>query len=477
MGVATEARRALEALPPGVRETLETFGAFLPRPFLYGRTFRATRAFLARSEREPASVLVAAQDARVRELVRYAYERVPYYRRVFDERGIRPEHIRGVADLKLLPLLDRELLYRHEEELLADGVPARSRERVSTGGTTGTPLRLWIDRGRSAKEWAFMTFQWGRVGYQPGSKRAVLRGAALSGGRLHEWHPLLDELVLSTFALSSDTLPRYLVLLERHRPEFLHAYPSSAEALGRLLLGVPEGRRPRFRALLLGSENLYPAQRAFLERTFGCPVFAWYGHSEKCLLGGGCERSNDYHLFPEYGVLEVVDERGEPVPPGGTGTIVGTGFLNSVMPFLRYATDDRGTLAEGSCPCGRAYPRLTAIEGRFSAERLFGERGETFSFTAINTHSEVFDRVLRFRIRQERAGEAHVLVVPRDGFGESDRAAIAAEYGRRAAGSVRFSVDVVPDLPLTGRGKFKVIEQLIPEDVQSALLGGKGEVA
>ena len=56
MGVATEARRALEALPPGVRETVETFGAFLPRPFLYGRTFRATRASLARSEREPSPI-------------------------------------------------------------------------------------------------------------------------------------------------------------------------------------------------------------------------------------------------------------------------------------------------------------------------------------------------------------------------------------------------------------------------------------
>ncbi len=480
MGLATEARRALEALPPGVREAVESWAAFVPRPLLYGRTFRATRALLERSEWLPADRITAEQDARLRDLVRYAYERVPYYRRIFDERGVRPEHIRGVGDLKLLPLLDREGLKRHEEELLARGVPARARNRVSTGGTTGTPLRLWIDRGRSAKEGAFMTFQWGRVGYRPGVTRAVLRGAEIRGGdpaRIHEWHPLLDELVLSTFALSRRTLPRYLALLERYRPAFLHAYPSSAETLARLLDEVPSARRPRFRALLLGSENLYPAQRTMLEQAFGCPVFAWYGHSEKCLLGGGCERSSDYHLFPEYGVLEVVGDRGAPLPPGGTGPIVGTGFMNRAMPVLRYATDDRGTLAEGPCPCGRAYPRLVSIEGRWTGEMLIGAGGQAFSFTALNTHSAVFDSVVRFRIRQERPGEATVLVVAGPGFGEADRAGIEAEYGRRAADTVRFTVRMVDDLPLTERGKFKFVEQLIPGRVQNACGESRGEVA
>jgi phenylacetate-CoA ligase len=488
MSLATEARRVLDALPPGAREALETSVAFLPRTWLYGSTFRARRAALFAAERAAPERMRAEQDARLRDLVEWAYARVPYYRRVFDERGLRPAHVHGAADLRLLPLLDKRTVLEHGDELLARGVPASARDRVSTGGTSGVPLRLWIDRGRSAHEWAFMTAQWERVGYRPGDRRAVLRGAEIRGadhGRLHERHPLLDEIVLSTFHLSARTLPAYLDLLARERPDFLHAYPSSAERLSALLAGVPEARRPRFRALLLGSENLYPAQRARLERAFGCPVFAWYGHSEKCLLGGGCERSADYHLFPEYGVLEVLDERGEPVGPGGTGTIVGTGFLNRVMPFLRYATDDRGTWAADSgpgdlarpCACGRAYPRLSAIEGRWLGERLFGSRGESFSMTALNTHSAAFDRVERFRIVQDRPGEATVLVVPGAGFTPGEAEAIAAEYTRRAGGAIRFAAQVVGELPLTGRGKFRFIEQRIPDEVQQALSEGRGEVA
>src|SRR5688572_21588698 len=488
MSLATEARRVLEALPPPLRERLEGVVSFLPRPLLYGATFRARRAAVLAAEFAPPEEMRAAQDARVRALVTHAYERVPYYRRVMDARGVRPDHVTGASELRLLPLLDKRTVLEHADELVARGTPRAAMDAVSTGGTSGAPLKLWIDRGRSAHEWAFMTAQWGRVGYRPGDRRAVLRGAEIrgaQGGRLHEWHPLLDELVLSTFLLSSATLPRYLALLERHRPAFLHAYPSSAERLGRLLADLPPSRRPRFRALLLGSENLYPAQRAELERAFGCPAFAWYGHSEKCLLGGGCERSTDYHLFPDYGVLEVLDERGEPVGPGESGTIVGTGFLNRVMPFLRYATDDRGTWAPDSgpgasarpCACGRAAPRLAAIEGRWHGERLFGARGEAFSMTALNTHAGAFDRVARFRIVQERPGEARVLIEPGPGFTPDDAAGVVAEYGRRAGGAIRFTAEVVPELGLTGRGKFKFVEQRIPEDVQQALIDGRGEVA
>jgi phenylacetate-CoA ligase len=463
MGVATEAKRVLESLPAPAREALEQAASFVPRPWLYGGTFRATRALLARTERMPAGELQEWQDAQVRELIVWAHERVPYWRRVMKERGVKPADIRGASDLSLLPFLTKDTLREHASELLAEGVPDAKKEQVSTGGTSGEPLRFMIDRDRSAKEWAFMTWQWGRVGYRPGMRRAVLRGMLVQADRLHEWHPLLDELVLSTFRLSAATLPEYLRQIERYRPEFLHAYPSSAEHLARLLRDVPRAKRPKFRALLLGSENVYPAQRELLEEAFGCRAYAWYGHSEKCLLGGGCEESDDYHVYPEYGVLEVIGDDGTRVAPGGTGTLVGTGFMNRAMPFLRYMTDDRATLVEEPCACGRAYPRLRGIEGRWHGERLFGDGGRVFSMTALNTHSAVFDRVARFRIRQERAGEATVFVVPGAGYGEADRRAVKDEYDRRAGGTVRFTVVEVDELPLTGRGKFKFIEQLIPE--------------
>jgi len=462
VGLATEARRWLAALPPDVGERVGSMAAWAPRDMLYGSRFRRVRATLAATERRSPEDLAAWQNARLAEMVRLAYERVPHYRIAMEARGIRPEHIRTVADLPILPLLTKEDVRRDPDALLARGVPAARRERVSTGGTSGAPLSLWIDRGRSSTEWAFMTWQWGAAGYRLGARRAVLRGQHVRGaarGRLHEWNPLLDELTLSTFHLQAETLPAYLETMARYRVEFLHAYPSSADRLAALLEEQPSLARPRFAAVLVGSENLYPEQRERIERVFGCRLLSWYGHSEKCLLGAGCESSNDYHLFPQYGVLEVVDDDGQPVGPGGTGRIVGTGFVNQVMPFLRYATDDVGTLAEGPCACGRSYPRLAAIEGRSSTERLYGLGGRSFSLGAINSHADVFRRVRRFQFVQERPGEALLRVEPAKTFTADDARKLGEEYERRAAGSIRFRVEVVEALPLTGRGKFKFVDQ------------------
>ena len=69
-----------------------------------------------------------------------------------------------------------------------------------------------------------------------------------------------------------------------------------------------------------------------------------------------------------------------------------------------------------------------------------------------------------------------MLVVPGPGYGEADTRGIEGEYGRRAAGTLRFRVEVVSELPLTGRGKFKFIEQLIPDEVQSDLARAHSEV-
>jgi phenylacetate-CoA ligase len=467
MGLVTEAKRVLDGMPPRLREGISAAAAWLPRPMIYGSRFRRTRALIAETEFWPAERLEAWRDERIRDLVSYAFERVPYYRRVMTERGVEPRHVLGLADLELLPLISKEDIRDSAEEMLAQGLPPTSRERISTGGTSGQPLHFWIDRNRSSFEWAFMTWQWRSAGYRLGDRRAVLRGAVIQGAdagtRYHEIHPLLDEITLSTFHLSEETLPHYLAAMKAYGARFLHAYPSSAASLASLLQQAPGRERPQFQAILLGSENVYPSQRRQLEETFRTRVYAWYGHSEKCLLGGGCEHSDDYHIFPQYGALEVVDESGDRVGPGSTGRLVGTSFMNRVMPLIRYATDDRGTLMEGDCLCGRAYPRLTGIEGRWHGEILYGTGGSRITMTALNTHADVFERVRRFRIRQEKPGEAIVLVVPGEGFGDEDCLKIADEYDKRAGGSIRFAARVVDELPLTKRGKFKFVDQLIDE--------------
>jgi hypothetical protein len=175
-------RRVLEAMPPPWRSHIGAMLTWVPRETLYGAAFRRTRAEIAATERLPATELRAYQDKRLRALVAYAYEKVPYYRRVMDERGVRPEHVRGASDLRLLPLLTKRELREHATELQAKDPRVRIDE-VSTGGTSGEPVRFRIQRGRSSVEYAFMTWQWQSARPRAAQQRpaATARNASYAG--------------------------------------------------------------------------------------------------------------------------------------------------------------------------------------------------------------------------------------------------------------------------------------------------------
>ncbi len=461
MSLISRSRRLLEDLPDPVRVPFERTLALLPRQLLYGESFRATRRVLELTERMNPTELARWQATKLATHLAHCHQTVPYYRGLLERVGYR----NGVSNpgeiLSELPLLTKEMLRSQQQELLSSEIPESRRERVATGGTSGEPLHFWIDRGRSAIEWAFMTWQWGRIGFRLGDRRVVLRGAQLKGadGVFARHQPLLDELTLSTFGLSPQTVSSYAAAIQRFGPSFLHAYASSAEQLARLMRDLQPPTGLGFRGVLLGSENVYPSQVQLLEQEFKCRVFSWYGHSEKCLLGGWCRDTHDYHMFPQYGLLEILREDGSPCEPGERGFLCGTGFMNKAMPFLRYVTDDTGVLVEGPCKCGLPYPRVRDIVGRWHGEILYGTQDRVFTMTALNTHSPVFDSVRQFRLVQDRIGEVTVEVVPGPRFAEADARRIEAEYGERCGHAIRFAVKMVESIPLTERGKFKFVVQ------------------
>jgi phenylacetate-CoA ligase len=243
----------------------------------------------------------------------------------------------------------------------------------------------------------------------------------------------------------------------------------------------PPGLRIRFDLILASSENVYPGQREALEEGFGGRFFTWYGHSELLVLAGECEHSPLAHAFPEYGILELVDEKGDVIDrPGITGEITGTGFNNEVMPLLRYRTGDYAEYAPGAgspavpehagpaCACGRAYPLLTSIRGRWLQEMIIGAHGERISITALNMHSDVFERVRQFQFFQDAPGEVEIRIVRGEGYKEEDTRRIAEELAHKLGNAVRLGVVFLEEIPPTGRGKHRFLIQELPADTPPA---------
>ncbi len=227
--------------------------------------FRETYAFLRRSQWWSREELEAYQRAELSRLLDHAYEHVPYYRRIFDERGLKPEDIRDLADLHLLPFLTKEIIQNNLPELRATNYPESAFEYVRTSGSTGIPMGFYYEKGVSrAKEWAFMKAQWDRVGYRFSDRCVVLRGHIVDSAESRIfWKKALFGrwLLMSSHQMTEETLPAYIDRIRSFRPKYIHTYPSMIVTLAQYMRQNAVAPFPTLKAILCGSENLYPWQR------------------------------------------------------------------------------------------------------------------------------------------------------------------------------------------------------------------------
>jgi phenylacetate-CoA ligase len=225
------------------------------------------------------------------------------------------------------------------------------------------------------------------------------------------------------------------------------------------------GIRPpvNIRGIIAESEIVFPEQRKMVEEVFGCRYFSCYGHSEKLVLAAECEHSTDYHVWPTYGYFELLDDDGNPVTtPGERGEIVGTGFMNTVMPFIRYRTGDWATYVGDHCEaCRREHIIIRDIRGHRIQEVLIAADGSEISWTALNMHDDTFVHVRQFQFVQERRGQAVLHIVPAGGFSAEDTGRIQRNLGRKLDGQLTFTTELVDAIPLSARGKTIYVDQRI----------------
>jgi phenylacetate-CoA ligase len=433
----------------------------VPFGWRVGSIYRSTLRFLLESDRWTRDHLRAYQTCMLDRIISGALQRVPAYRDRYG-RLLGRDPWRILAEIEPIEKHD---VQADPERFRDRSIPDRRTYVTSTGGTSGRPLRVVLDRDGFQTEWAFMMAQWMRAGYRPGDRRATFRGVPFPGGHFWQENPVYDEIQFSPFAMTGATLPAYVERLRIERPAFLYGYPSALTILARYVRDHPDCGFPSVRGLLCGSENVRPGQREFLEETFRAPFFSWYGQSEKVILAGECEKSTDYHAFPQYGVTEILDARGRPTQEAGAeGELVGTGFVNRAMPLIRYRTGDHAILLDDHCSlCGRAFPRLGPVRGRWVQEMIVGRTGAEISLTALNMHGEVFDGVERFQFHQREIGRVTLRIVPAGTLTSETQQRILRALSAKTGAEIEWAIEETSSLPLSPRGKGIFLVQEIAD--------------
>ncbi len=463
-------RNLLRKAPPWIKKPIKYIYGLIPYEKRLGKVFWDTYNFLQESQWWSKEQLEEYQIVQLEKLLKHAYENVPYYRRVFDERELKPKDIKDFDDLKKLPYLTKEIIQNNLEDLVARNFPMSKLQYRTTGGSTGIPLGFYQDKNRAESvERAFMLTQWERVGFKIGDKSVVLRGDVVrsaSKGNFWKYNSANKNLILSSYHITDKTLLDYIGKIREFRPDFIQAYPSAITILARSMKENNIKKFPSVKAILCGSENLYSRQRKLLEEVFQCRVYSWYGHSERCCLAGECEKSNYYHIFPEYGYTELIGEDGKQINmENELGEIVATGFNNYVFPFIRYRTQDFAISVNNRkrCECGRNCRLLKKIEGRLQ-DFIVANDDSLITLTALifAQHFDAFGKIKNMQLYQDCVGEVIVKIIPTNNFLKEDSNEIIKKMESAVSGKIKVEIKIVDKIKRTQSGKYKFLIQKLP---------------
>ena len=469
MKKALSKKNLWENAPPLLKSTLGRGLGLFPLPWLLGKSFRENCKFVRDAQWWPAERAREYQLNKLREVLELAYEGTKFYRRMFGSVGFHPRDLKSLDAMNQLPKIDKQVVIENLSDICTKSVKDSDVDFGSTGGTSGTPLHLYMSASRSRVEYAYLTMSWERIGYQLGMPMAVMRGRVVNperNGFRYEYDPILRHHYYSSFHTSDENMARYLEHIATIGPCLLHVYPSSVAALARFIRRKGTEVPRNIKGIIAESEIVYPEQRRMVEKVFGCRYFSCYGQSEKVVLATACEQNNDYHVWPTYGYFELLDDDGNPAAkPGQRGEIVGTGFINTVMPFIRYRTGDWATYVGERCDaCRREHTLIRDIRGHRTQEVLIAADGSEISWTALNMHDDTFMCVRQFQFMQEEPGKAVLHIVPADGFSEDDADRIHRNLGRKLDRQLAFTIELTEAIPLYARGKAIYVDQRIKRE-------------
>lgn len=400
--------------------------------------------------------LTAHQDEKLSALIEHAYANVPYYTRVFDERGLSPKDIRTKGDLAKLPFLTKQLIREHHDELIAKGAEKEYWIESHTSGSTGQPLNFLLDSDSDLREMAFTFRSWTFGTYKLGDPIILLRSYVPKPGQPLHYHDRRNNFhYLSAYHLTPEVMRDYIAIINRSGATVLRGYPSSLYIFCRFLL--EEGiKLERIDTAITSSEMLLPHYREAISAAIGSPVLDWYGCNERIATISQCPVNDGYHTNDEYGIIEVVDDKGVVIEEG-EGAIVGTSLDNFVMPLIRYRPDDVATRVRAhQCSCGRGLPiEIIQINGRSDEILAFG----TMMIPPINFYTmfHSIPGVVQFQLVQHNEKELEVNLAIDTRFDEAAREQVITGLQDRI-GKVELKLNILDEIPRdTHTGKVRCI--------------------
>ena len=423
---------------------------------------RPTFSYLAELERSQwlsRSGMQKLQEQKLANLLASAYEHCPWHRARIATAGIDQGASMSLEELRLLPAMDKQDAITHGDELVWHDVPGGA-FKYNTGGSSGQPLIFYYGRRRQASDAAgrMRARRW--WGVEPGDPEVYLWGAPVELDKTDRIKTLRDrlinQLVLNAFEMSPAGMEEYARAIQSFQPHCIYGYASSLALLAAYLLDRKTGLRlPKLKVVCTTGEPLFDYQRELIGKAFGAPVANEFGSRD---IGFTAHETPDGQmlLMSESIILEVLDERGQPVAPGETGEAVMTALESFAQPFIRYRTGDMVRVADETCRAGRGLDVVTEVLGR-STDFIVRSDGTIMHALAVIYVLRAVAGVAEFKIVQHSLHEFEVLVVPNNSWQESGRVEIETGLRKRLGDDIHIDLRLLESIPAEASGKYRYV--------------------
>jgi phenylacetate-CoA ligase len=365
-------------------------------------------------ETMPREALEAIQLRRLQSVVARVYNTVPFYKKHFDEAGVKPDDIRTLNDLPKFPFTYKDNL-RDNYPFGMFTVPMDNVVRIhASSGTTGKPTVVGYT-ARDIQTWSELM------------ARTLMAGGATKGDMIHTaygyglftgglgFHYGAEKLGASVIPISGGNTKRQVMIMKDFAPTILTCTPSYALMIAEVAEEMDlDFRDFHFKAGIFGAEPWSQQMREEIEKKLDLKAMDIYGLSE--IIGPGVsveciEAQKGLHIFEDHFIPEIIDPDTEEVLPYNTpGELVFTTITKEAFPVIRYRTRDISILHPEPCRCGRTMVRMGRVRGR--SDDMLIIRGVNVFPSQIESVIMEFDGIEpHYQLLVEREGRLDTLTV------------------------------------------------------------------
>jgi len=432
---------------------------FYPIVFLRGERVAKYLREYSRTQWLSSDELRSYQLGKLRRLLRFAVDTVPYYRRAY--RNIDVSSVRTLEDLARLPFIDKATLREHATALHSRKLPLLTSAKT-TGGSTGQPVTVTKSAKSLAMERAATWRSYGWAGVRIGDPQVRFWGvpSRATDRRRHRIAAIASNRIrLSAFQFTGADLGRYYRKLRSFRPRYLYGYVSMLSTFADY---IEANRLPApcpLKCIITTSEVLTRPTRQHLAQVFDTNVYNEYGCGEVGSIAHECEHGS-MHLMSENLIVEIVAGR-TGNGSTATGEIVVTELNNLAMPLIRYRLADYAEATVTPCACDRGLPVVSDIHGRaydiITAPNGSRYHGEFFMYVIEDARKRNLN-ISQFQIIQTAEDALTVRLVPDLHHSPDTEKFIRDRIAPRTGMSVTF--ELVSSITREESGKLRLIKAL-----------------